>query len=126
MRALIHEIDESLDAAERHAPVRKADERLHRLGPVPLAAELEEMGAAGVGDVVEHLDAGVMVLNRQEERHAEPERVGKVHVGVLEGVTPGEQRRRRRERVQGPLIRTRSVFARELEPELVGDAWGQE
>ena len=76
------------------------------------------MVAARERHVVQHLQPGVVVLDREEERHPEAVTEGEVHPGV------GERPACRR--VDGTAVGPGPVFARDLEPELVRQARRQE
>ncbi len=67
--AELDEIEEALDRAEDPPRVGEPDERLHRLHPVPLAAQLDQVVPSSDRHVVEYLDPGVVVLHRNEKRH---------------------------------------------------------
>src|SRR2546426_12472319 len=92
-------VEEPGNGTEDVATVREPDERLYRIHAVPLGSQLEEMVAARVRNVVQDLDAGVVIVDGEEERHAEPEAVREVHSHVRERPEPSlggvraEQRR---------------------------------
>ena len=106
-------IDESSHAAEDEPAIREADEGLVRLYRVDLGTDLEQVVAGGVGDVVEQLDARVVVHDGDEERPADAKAVDEIHAGIGK-ITPTGQRRR--------IVLTRAVLPRKLEAELVRHA----
>src|SRR2546430_6950555 len=89
---------------------------------VVLDAELEEMVAAGDGDVIEQLNPRVVVRNRQEERHAQAVAPGEIHGDVGERTSPRVDAVRPECRAARTVVRPRPVFTRVLKAEFVGQS----
>ena len=104
-------IDEARDAGEDEAAVGEAHEGLIRAHRVHFTARLHVVIATHPARVVEQLHARVIVRDRNEERPAHAERAAEVHGDVREIASAGQLRRR---------VVARTIFARDLEPELVG------
>ena len=115
---LVDEVQEALHRAEDVTAVGEADEGLGRLDAVPLDAGLDQVIAPGQGNVVQQLEAGVVVLHGDEEGHAEAVAVLEVHGRVREG-PPGRG-------VDRAPVRARAILAGELEAQLVGRARRQQ
>ena len=100
--------------------VREPDEGLHRVHPVPLGAELDQVVTLGDRHVVEHLDASVVVIDGQEERQAETKSAAEVHPRVGERPTCRRVRGVGTERRGScPAVGARAVLSGVLEAELV-------
>ena len=110
-------VQEAVGGAEDVAAVGEPDEGLDALHPVVLDAGLEGVAALDQRDVVVELDALVVVVDGDEERHAEAVAAAEVEGGVGQGpALAGDV---------GAVVGPRPVLARELEAELVEDGRGQ-
>src|SRR5437773_2059209 len=98
--------------AEDVPRVSKPDKRLDRMHLVVLEAELEKVIALGERDVVDQLHARVVVVDRQKERHAEPEVRGDRDVG--EGSIAGIHPIGSKGRASWPIIRAGAILPRIL------------
>ena len=108
-------VEEAVRRAEDEAAVGEADEGLVRAHPVVLDAPLDGVIAAQDREVVVELIALVVVLDRDEERHAEAVAVGEIEGGV--GQRPAVDQR--------PVVGPRPVLAGVLETELVEQGRGE-
>ena len=112
--ALFYKVEKPVHRVEDVPSVGEADKGLHGFDAVPLDAGLVQVAAPGQGDIVEQLDAGVVVFHRYEEWHAEAIAVPVVHAGVREGATGIG--------VDRTLVGARPVLAGELESEFIDRA----
>ena len=103
-------VDEALHAAEDESAVREPDERLCRVHEVEFDAGLIEVIPSHHADVIEQLEPGVVVLDRDEEGTADAERVAEVHRDI------GEVAAARKRRC---VVVARPILTGDLEAELV-------
>ena len=106
-------VQEAVGGAEDVTAVGEAEEGLHALDRVELAADLERVPPLDDGQVVVELDPLVVVRNRDEERLAEAVAAAEVEGGVGQRPVLAVDER--------AAVRTRPVLPGELETELVED-----
>ena len=114
--ALFYKVEKPVHRVEDVPSVGESDKGLRGFDAVPLDAGLEKVAAPGQGDIVEQLDAGVVVFHRYEEWHAETIAVCIVHARVGEGA-PGIG-------VARTLVAARPVLAGDLESEFIDGVGG--
>ena len=70
MAALLDEVEKAIYGIEDVAPIGKTDKGLYGFNAVPLDPGFDQMIALAYRDIVEQLDAGVVVFDWNEEGHA--------------------------------------------------------
>ena len=114
--ALFDEVEKAIYGIEDVASIGKTDEDLPRCDAVPLDSGFDQVIALADGDVVEQLDAGVVIFNGNEEGHAKAIAVFKIHARIGKGP--------RGVGIVWAAVGTGAIFAGDLEAEFVDCAGG--
>ena len=114
--ALLDEVEKAIYRIEDVAPIGKTDKGLHGFDAVPFDPGFDQVIVLAYGDIVEQLDAGVVVFDGNEEGHAKAIAVYKVHARIGKG-PPGIG-------VVRSTVGTGTIFAGDLEAEFVDRAGG--
>ena len=114
--ALFDEVEKAIYGIEDVAPVGKTDKGLRGCDAVPLDPGFDQVIVLADGDVVEQLDAGIVVFDWNEEGHAKTIAVFKIHARIGKG-TPGIG-------IVRATVGTGTIFAGDLEAKFVDRAGG--
>ena len=114
--ALLDEVEKAIYGIEDVASIGKTDKDLRGCDAVPLNPGFDQVIALADGDIVEQLDAGVVVFDGNEEGHAKAIAVFKIHARIGKGPCGIG--------IVRAAVGTGAIFAGDLKAELVDRAGG--